>query len=169
MRNIGCLIACLVFTTGNFAQVKNINIITAGAIADGRTNNGPFIQKLIDKISAEGGGRITVPPGNFMTGSLMLKSNIELHIELGGVLLGSHSTNDYKNIDNQTGLLLSDNQQNISITGEGIIDGQGQELMLDIFQKLRSGELKNDSIWLYKRPDAGRSKNIYFFQCNYIV
>jgi len=165
MRNKWLLPACLFFTMGSFAQVKNTIITSAGAIADGRTNNGPVIQNLIDKISAGGGGRITIPPGNFMTGSLLLKSNVELHIDLGGVLLGSHSTNDYKKLDKQTALLIADNQQNISITGEGIIDGQGQELMLDIFQKLRSGELKDDSIWLVKRPETGRSKNIYFFGC----
>lgn len=166
MNNKWLLTAGLFFTSASFAQVKSVDIRNAGAIDDGRTNNGPLIQRLIDKASAGGGGKIIIPAGNFMTGSLFLKSNIELHIQLGGVLLGSHSTGDYRKLANRNALLIAENQQNISITGEGIIDGQGQELMLDVFMKLRSGELQNgDSMWLFKRPDVGRSMNIYFMGC----
>ena len=166
MNNKWLLPVCLFFAVSSTsAQVKTTLITSVGAVADGRTNNGPVIQKLIDKVSADGGGRITIPAGNFMSGSLILKSNVELHIELGAVLLGSHSTNDYRKLDNQAALFMAESQQNISITGEGIIDGQGQELMLDVFQKLRNGDLRDDSIWLLKRPGVGRSKNIYFMGC----
>ena len=43
-------------------------------------------------------------------------------------------------------------KKNIAISGNGIIDGQGQELMPDIFKKLRSGELKDDTIWQFLFP-----------------
>ena len=157
----------LLLTTALSAQVKKTVLITsAGAKADGRTNNAVVIQKLIDQVSAAGGGKVIVPPGNFMTGSLFMKSNVELHIQLGAVLLGSHNVNDYKKVAGKASLILAENQNNISVTGEGIIDGQGQELMLDVFQKLRSGELKSaDSIWLVKRPGVGRAHDIYFRGC----
>lgn len=142
------------------------HLITAyGAVADGRTINTRFIQKAIDEVSAAGGGRVIVPAGNFMTGSLFLKSGVDLHIALGGVLLGSHSTDDYQKIAGRAALVLGDNQQHISISGEGIIDGQGQELMVDVFKKLRNGEAKDDPIWLVKRPGFGRAMVLYFKGC----
>lgn len=165
MKSKWILMLALLLTTAVFGQVKTKLITAYGAKADGRTLNTKLIQQLIDKTSAEGGGRIVVPPGNFMTGSLFLKSNVELHIAAGGVLLGSHSTDDYKKIGYKTSLVLADKQKNISITGEGIIDGQGQELMLDVFRKLRSGEMTDDSIWLVKRPGKGRAHVIYFNGC----
>jgi len=105
-----------------------------------------------------------------MTGTLFLKSNIELHLKLGAVLLGSPFVKDYKKSGGNNSLIFADQQQNVSITGEGIIDGQGQELMLDVFQKLRSGELKSpDSLWLYKRPGVGRANDLYFKFCKGVV
>ena len=166
MKNKWMVASLLLIVTTGFAQKKEFTITSVGAIADGRTNNATVIQKLIDKVSADGGGKILIPPGNFMTGSLFLKSNVELHIQLGAVLLGSHFVKDYQKVAGKASLILAENQNNISITGEGIIDGQGQELMMDVFQKLRSGELKSpDSIWLVKRPGVGRAHDIYFRGC----
>ncbi|MDE3253084.1 MAG: glycoside hydrolase family 28 protein [Bacteroidota bacterium] len=139
-----------------------------GAIADGRTINTRFIQKAIDEVSAAGGGRVVVPAGNFMTGSLFLKSGVDLHIALGAVLLGSHSTDDYQKVDGRAALLLGNNQQHISVSGEGIIDGQGQELLVDIFRKLRSGEAKDNPIWQVKRPEYGRAMVLYFKGCQHV-
>lgn len=51
--------------------------------------NTDAIQRLIDRASAEGGGRVIVPEGTFLTGGLQLKSNVDLHLEKGAVLLGS--------------------------------------------------------------------------------
>ena len=150
-------------------QVKNAVITAYGAKADGRTNNASIIQKLIDKASSGGGGKVIIPAGNFMTGSLILKSGVTLQIDLGGVLLGSHSTKDYLKLTGRNALIIAQNQQNIAITGEGIIDGQGHELLLDVFEKLRSGELKDDTLWLVKRPGVGRSMNIYFMGCTGIT
>jgi len=144
---------------------KDKLITDYGAVPDGRTINTKFIQKAIDEASAAGGGRVVVPSGNFMTGTLELKSGVDLHVNLGGVLLGSHSTSDY--LKGRASLILANGQQHVSISGEGIIDGQGQELMLDIFKKLRSGETKtSDSMWLYKRPgEGGRALVLYFRNC----
>ncbi|MCX6326923.1 MAG: glycosyl hydrolase family 28 protein [Bacteroidia bacterium] len=132
-------------------KTKNENLITSyGAIADGKTNNAAYIQKAIDEISASGGGRLIVPPGNFMTGTIFMKSGVDLHLEQGACLLGSPDLSDYGN--DRRALIRAKNQTKVSISGTGILDGQGQELMLDVFQKLRSGEIKEDTIWLVKRP-----------------
>ncbi|MBK8512444.1 MAG: glycoside hydrolase family 28 protein [Saprospiraceae bacterium] len=148
------------------AQGKVVLITDAGAIADGRTNNQKIIQSLIDQVAEKGGGSVVVPPGNFMTGSLFLKSGVDLHLSLGASLLGAHSTNDYLKIGQRAALILAHDQQNISISGEGILDGQGQELMVDVFKKLRSGELKDNPVWLVKRPETGRALIVYFKGCS---
>ncbi len=166
MKNKSLLFAMVFYSVASIAQVKDVVITSAGAVADGRTNNAVVIQKLIDKASAGGGGKVIVPPGNFMIGSISLKSNVELHVQLGGVLLGSHLTADYRAPGSTKALVTADEQINVSITGEGIIDGQGQELFLDIIKKHRNGEIKTpDSQWLVKRPWAGRMKVLLFTGC----
>ena len=141
------------------------SILKYGAMADAKTNNAPFIQKAIDEASNAGGGRVTIPPGNFLTGTLFLKSGVDLHLEAGACLLGSDKVNDYSGTGMRRALIIAANQKNISISGTGVINGQGQELMLDIFRKLRSGELKNDTLWLVKRPEAGRAMVLFFHEC----
>lgn len=144
---------------------KKENLITSyGAIADGLTNNATFIQKAIDEVSAAGGGQVVVPPGNFRTGPVFLKSGVDLHLQLGACLLGPTNRSDYGNGPDRPAVVSAKNQSNISISGKGIIDGQGQELMLDIFKKLRSGEIKQDTIWLVKRP-GGRAMVLNFNSC----
>lgn len=54
------------------------NISDFGAVADGKTLNTEFIQKAIDVCYENGGGRVTVPAGVFVTGTIYLKSNVEL-------------------------------------------------------------------------------------------
>ncbi|MBW8331804.1 MAG: right-handed parallel beta-helix repeat-containing protein [Prolixibacteraceae bacterium] len=144
---------------------KKENLITSyGAIADGQTNNATFIQKAIDEASAAGGGQVIVPPGNFKTGPVFLKSGVDLHLQLGATLLGPTNRADYGYDPGRPALVSAKNQSNISISGQGIIDGQGQELMLDIFKKLRSGEMKQDTMWLVKRP-GGRAFVLNFNSC----
>ena len=144
---------------------SDVNVSKAGAVADGETDNAALIQSLIDKASERGGGRIIIPPGNFLISPIVMKSGVELHLQKGARLLGSPLTATYKRYEGRTALIYAKGQRDISITGEGIIDGQGQEYMLDLFRRLRSGEEQQpDSAWLYKRP-GGRSLNIWFFNC----
>lgn len=164
-------------------QRKDYRINQYGAVADGETNNALVIQKLIDKVSASGGGRIIVPPGNFITGTLFLKSGIDLHVEKGGRLLGSPNRKHYDNkpvtdkksptdpveLNDRVALISARNQTNIGISGQGVIDGQGQELMLDIFNKLRNGEMKQDSAWIVKRPGQGRAFLINIVGCKQVT
>ena len=90
-KYIFLLIVCL---SGGYVQAMDTTITAYGAVADGRTINTQFIQKAIDDVAASGGGRVVVPPGNFMTGTLFLKSGVDLHVSLGAALLGSHVTDD---------------------------------------------------------------------------
>ena len=67
-----------------------------GANGDGKTVNTTAIQKAIDACSASGGGRVVVDGGTYSTGTVILKSGVELHIEANAVLLGSPDWRDWK-------------------------------------------------------------------------
>lgn len=165
MKNKWLFLSLVAILASGMTRLNGESIVKYGAVADAKTNNAPFIQRAIDDASHAGGGRVTIPPGNFLTGTLFLKSNVELHLEAGACLLGSDRVNDYNGNGMRRALITANDQKNISISGPGVIDGQGQELMVDIFRKLRNGELKNDSIWLLKRPEAGRAMVLNFKGC----
>lgn len=114
------------------------NILDYGAIADGKTDNTKAIQKAVDDC-AKGSGKVIVPKGTFLTGPIFLKSNVNLHLEEGAVLLGIDKMASYYDafypevfgpMTSSSGvytpaLVFADNADNISITGSGTINGQG--------------------------------------------
>jgi polygalacturonase len=118
------------------ARQKTFNITQFGAIPDAKTLNTQAIQKAIDTCATLGGGCVLIPKGTFLSGSFKLKSGVELHITEGGILLGSTQHKDYsKDIPEAWyGFILAHNQHDISITGKGIIDGQGQALSKDVIR-----------------------------------
>ncbi len=101
------------------------NISSYGAKNDGKTINTPAIQKAIDDCYKGGGGKVVIPPGEFVTGTIILKSGINLHLEQGARLLGSLDTADYRIDGRKHGLIYAYQAEHISISGEGEIDGQG--------------------------------------------
>ena len=127
-----CLIACLV-TFSSFAQVngKVFNILDFGAKGDGTTNNTQAFQQAIDALVDVGGGRLIVPEGTFLTGSIWLKSHVDLYLEKGAVLLGSLNPDDYRKARHPA-LILAHQQKNISISGQGVINGRGRLLAIRI-------------------------------------
>lgn len=107
-----------------------VYVITGfGAVSDGKTLNTVAIQAAIDTCAARGGGRVLVPTGVFMSGTLQLRSNVNLHIESGGVLRGTDNLNDYRLGGKVVGLLFTQNAEHVSITGQGTIDGNGDSFM----------------------------------------
>lgn len=111
------------------AQNKIYNIQDFGALADGKTINTNFIQKAIDACYENGGGEVYVPAGKFITGTISLKSNVNLYLENGAVLMGSSNLKDYKTYTlegfgtNEYGILFTEDAHDISITGSGEING----------------------------------------------
>jgi len=156
------------------AQTKIYNIASYGAVADGKTNNTNVIQKTIDDASASGGGRVEVPAGRFVTGVITLRSNVELHLDENAFLLGSALRVDY-GAGKASPLIVSNHQHRIAITGQGTIDGQGQELLKDIYIRLNAGTLQDTewrtpNPWHQLRPtEDNRPKLIEFDNCDSIL
>ena len=115
----------------------NTSILDFGAISDGITLNTLAIQNAIDKCAQSGGGRVTIPSGTYKSGTIWLRSNVELHLEMGAVLLASDNLNDYNELDafpqnsrrNEfegwvgKHLIIALNVENCSITGLGTVNG----------------------------------------------
>jgi polygalacturonase len=142
MKNIRvCSIVFFFFLIAGCLQAKEYNIVDFGAKPDGKTMNTKSIQSAIDKLYEAGGGKLIVPKGYFLTGSIELKSNINLYLEEGSVLMGSIDMSDYRKLTGHQSLILASNQNNISITGEGTIDGQGRRLVLTIDSLFHIGKM----------------------------
>ncbi|MCR5130630.1 MAG: glycoside hydrolase [Prevotella sp.] len=118
------------------AAAADYNIVDFGAVDNLKSNSTMAIQKAIDECSRQGGGRVVIPTGQFVTGSIVLKSNVELHLERGATLFGSTDLKDYKamkssyvSLRTQTTtiqLIYADSVSNVAITGSGTIDGRGR-------------------------------------------
>ena len=70
------------------------DILRCGAVADGVTNCAAAIQQAVDAAAAAGGGRVVVPAGRFLSGSVLLRDNVELHLKSGAVLISSLNPDD---------------------------------------------------------------------------
>ncbi len=100
-----------------------------GAAGDGKTVDTAAIQKAIDACRDQGGGRVVIPRGVFLSGTLRLHSHIDLHLETGAVLKGSPRLSDYQLDGRMVGLLYSENVEDVKVTGRGQIDGNGDVFM----------------------------------------
>lgn len=113
------------------ASTAIYNIRDFGAKGDGTTLNTKAIQQAIDKCFSNNGGTVLIPAGNFLSGTLELKSNVTLHLAAAAKLLGSPKREDYtagKGVPSGNGnivFLYAANANNVSIEGNGTIDGNG--------------------------------------------
>ncbi len=153
------------------AEAKDIDLVKAGAKADGRTKVTKVLQKSIDEVSKAGGGRVVLSGGTFLVTPFELKSGVDLHIAADAVLLGSPDLDDYVDRDaprhyesasmprkRNVALIYADEASNIAISGRGIIDCNGT-----YFVKAKEG---NDwKGWPYVRsmPQERSLPRVVFF------
>lgn len=126
----------------NITHTGTIDITRYGAQPDGVTKCTRAIQQAIDDCSKAGGGIVLVPAGNFYTGTIYLKDRVSLFLDKGAILSGSTDSTDYPANSPQTircldthgphggplknyALIYAEGQQDISILGEGTINGNG--------------------------------------------
>jgi polygalacturonase len=120
--------------------VQFYNVRSFGAAGDGKTLDSPAINKAIEASAEAGGGTVYLPAGIYLSGSIRMKSNIRLLIDAGATILGApQNMNAYDPEEPFTGpafqdgghtffhnsLIWGENLTNISITGQGIINGGG--------------------------------------------
>jgi polygalacturonase len=112
-----------------------INISKYGSKADGITLNTGSINKAIAACSSKGGGVVLIPQGLWLTGPLVMKSNVNLHVSRAALLQFTDDKSQYKLVEgNYEGHAAVRNESpisginltNIAITGEGVIDGHGE-------------------------------------------
>ncbi|WP_295728754.1 glycoside hydrolase family 28 protein [uncultured Limosilactobacillus sp.] len=146
-----------------------INVLENNPGLSTTTNATSVIQAAIDQCSQHGGGQVVIPAGCYVIDSLLLKSNVDLHLAAGAKLLGSgneehyhHRPGPFELLKNETpisGLIYADGQENIAITGQGTIDGNYQQFILPN---------QEDEVHLkfYKYP---RPMMIYFENCRDVL
>lgn len=139
-----------------------------GACADGRTGNTAAIQRAIDACHAAGGGRVLCGPGTFVTGSLQLRSRVDLHLSLGCRLVGSTDRADYVKLvapgyrheqapeKSGISLLIAIEAEDFAISGPGEINGSGPA-----FYDTTS------VLWdrFYGKPDSPRPHMLMAYKC----
>lgn len=146
------------------ASATNYNIISLGAKPDGKTICTSIIQSAIDESSAKG-EKVIIPAGDFVTGTLFLKENTTLVVEKGARLLGSTNLSDYPRVKTgfrffgdtwvEQSLIVAHNVNNITIEGDGIIDGQGSAF----------------KVTTKKKPDRYRNRPylLWIAECNNVL
>ncbi len=169
-KNIGILF--LLFLFGQHSIGKTINhhlyyVTDFGAVGDSVTLNTSAIQSAINACAKAGGGKVVLTAGTYLTGTILMKSNVELHLEHNATLLGSTNHKDYslqalpkyRSHKDQLGgfyaLIYAEGAENIAITGSGTIDGQGK------YQMPRPNPVAGDI--------DGRPRNILFISCKNIL
>ena len=113
---------------------NKVSIVDFGGIGDGIELNTQAFANAIDALDAKGGGQLTVPPGVWLTGPIVLKSNINLHLEDKSIILFSPDKDLYPLVETVfegfdtrrcQSPISGRNLENIAITGSGAIDGNG--------------------------------------------
>lgn len=115
---------------------RTYSILKYGAKAGGQMDCREAINKAIDAASQAGGGRVVVPAGEFLTGAIRLRSNVNLHVSKGATLKFATDVKAYLPIVHTrwegmelmhlSPLIYAYEETNIAITGEGTLDGQGK-------------------------------------------
>ncbi|MBD0823738.1 glycoside hydrolase family 28 protein [Aestuariibaculum marinum] len=128
-----------------------VSITNFGAVNDGITKNTKAFEKAITDVNNNGGGHVIVPRGLWLTGPIIFKSNVNLHLEAGAVIVFSKNFDDFPLVKTSfEGLetarcispITANNVENIAITGEGIIDGSGDAWRPVKKSKMTDGQWK---------------------------
>lgn len=172
MKKRFIFILCGLFLCAGTIAATDYNALQQGAVGDGKTLNTKSLQSAIDALHAKGGGQLYFPAGRYLTGSLQLKSNVTLYLEKEAVLLGSTSPYDYPGFSTEKelkvnndhfdqALIYAEGAENIGITGEGCIDGQGRELALTI----DSLHVENRAYWNNDGINISDCKDVRISNC----
>ena len=153
---------------------NEVSLTEVGGVGDGQTLNTEAFENGIKKLQKVGGGRLTVPQGIWLTGPIQLKDNIELHLEKNAIILLSPDKSLFVNDKSASRVfagIRASKRKNIAITGEGIIDGNGdhwrpvkRQKVSDVewnkYKKVIGGVEKDGGKLWYPWNDLGGYPNI---------
>lgn len=145
---------------------KNFDITNYGAVGDGETDCTGAFKQAIEECSNAGGGKVIVPAGIYLTGPIHLKSNVNLHIKKDAVVKFTKDKTKYlplvftrwEGVEcmNYSPLIYAYEQENIAITGEGILDGQGSN------ENWWSWKGKKEYGWNKEMPHQKEGRDLLF-------
>ncbi|MEN9910069.1 MAG: hypothetical protein RLZZ540_3228 [Bacteroidota bacterium] len=130
---------------------NSVNIKDFGAISGGQILNTQAFAKAIEAVSKKGGGKVIIPPGIWLTGPIILKSNLELHAQAGALIKFSPDKSLYPLVETSfEGLntwrcispIYGKNLENVAFTGKGVWDGSGEVWRQVKKSKLTEGQWK---------------------------
>jgi polygalacturonase len=131
---------------------NTVYITDFGAVNDGQTLNTKAIADAITKISEKGGGKVVIPRGLWLTGPIIMKSNINLNAEEGALVIFSSDKDLYPLIETSfegnntvrcTSPIYGRDLENIAFTGKGIFDGTGEVWRPVKKEKLTESQWRN--------------------------
>jgi polygalacturonase len=126
-----------------------VNIVDFGAVGNGIADNTPAFKNAIAKCCKDKSEKIIVPSGKFLTGPIHLKSSVSLHLEKDAIILFSDNLDDWPPIKSRwegvecygySPCIYGENLRNVSITGAGTIDGQGQAWWKEFKRRKTQGQ-----------------------------
>ena len=165
-----------------FGAAESFNVRAFGAKGDGIAKDTAAIQKALDACAGKG-GRVVVPSGTYLTGTIWLKDRTELHLEKDAVLLGSPDLADYNAEDafeqnwrspgegwSGKHLVIAHEVTDVAITGEGAIDGNGARFLdanipPDPVRKTRMAYRLGYSNLKDRKTMARPGQEVAFYEC----
>ena len=159
----------------NLPALRVYNVSQFGAKGDGESLDTGAINQAIDQCHATGGGTVYLPPGRFLSGTVVLRSNVCLYLEAGATLLGSTKLSDYspqpgpslKGDANQKHLVFARDAQNVGLAGPGKIDGQGRAFWVSSGRKVPPAQDHWRDVATYDwKPLDRPSPLIEFYNCS---
>jgi polygalacturonase len=125
-----CFLLLLVFCTTSAVAEQVFNVRDFGASGDGVTLDTAALQKAFDDCGHAGGGTVLLPEGTYLCAPLVIRNRTTLRLEKGAMLKASDDTSHYER-PNEPGkfnnFLTGKDLENVTIEGEGIIDGNGKK------------------------------------------
>ena len=175
---------------------RDFPITDYGAVPGGTNDSDEAIRKSCEACSREGGGRVVIPSGEFLSGPIRLGNNMELHLEKGALLKFSTDSRRYlpavstrfEGMDcfNYSPMILAERVTNVAVTGDGTIDGQADESNwigwkgrkgaqpgTQTEARRRLGRMNDEGVELEKRlfgeGDFLRPDFIAFYRCSNVL
>ncbi len=180
-RVIRLLVLACAFCAGQAsASAIDLSSEQLGIASDGHTLCTSRLQQAIDSISRSGGGRLRLTPGSYLSGTLIMRSGVELYLEEGATLKGSTDPRHYikatatgvgktPDADNGSALIYASGGERMALRGQGCIDGQGLRLALVIDSLHHTGEMPDPDYNYRRLRPNNRPKLLFFLGCKDIA